>query len=129
MKSNQNVYAPLLIRAPIGIMFLVTGFSKLMNPDMIISMLGGLGFPLSGFFGWILILSELLFGAAIVVGWKVKYTVWPLVAILLIALMLVTIPSIRSDPMAVIGMFFHIIAIAGLISITLSGPGAWSIEK
>ncbi|MEK6843951.1 MAG: DoxX family protein, partial [Nanoarchaeota archaeon] len=75
---------------------------------------------------WILILSEAIFGALILVGYKVKYTAWPLAFVLLIAEILVVIPNggIGSS-----NSFFHLIGIAGLITIALTGPGKWALTK
>ncbi|MEK6953120.1 MAG: DoxX family protein [Nanoarchaeota archaeon] len=128
----MNEYANIsqfLLRLGLGIMFLFTGISKLLNPSAIIGMLSGLSFPIPTFFGWILLLSEIIFGALVLIGWKVKYTIWPLVIILLVATLTVFVPQIGKDPMAMISVFFHIIGILALISISLSGAGKWAIDK
>ena len=58
------------------------------------------------------------------VGWKVKYTVWPLVIVLAVATALVIIPS--GNP---VNILFHLLGIAGLILVYLSGPGAMAVSK
>ena len=122
-------YAPSVLRLVLGILFIVPGLQKLMNPGMIIGMLEGLGFPAAGFFGWVLLLSEIVFGVAILVGWKLRYTVWPLVAILAIATFSVHLPAFfASKPMALISVFFHLLGIAALVSLYLSGPGKISVK-
>ena len=96
-----------------------------MTPSGIIGMLGNLGFPAPSFFGWLLLLSEIVFGISVLIGWKLKYTVWPLVIVLLVALIMVTLPNIKQDQ---INVLFHLLGIAGLISLYLTGPGAFSLK-
>ena len=127
--TDKKDYAPTIIRVLAGLLMLLPGLSKLMNPSKIIGMLGSLGFPAAGAFGWILIFSEVVFGAAVLVGWKVRYTVWPLVVILAVATLTVHIPSIGENPMALINILFHLLGMGALISVYLSGPGALAIDK
>ena len=66
---------------------LVAGLTKLfvLGADKFTSVLSEIGFPIAWFFAWVLILSEIVFGIAIMAKWKLKYVVWPPIAILLIA--------------------------------------------
>lgn len=128
--DSCSKYAPLLLRISLGLLFILPGFQKLANPEMIIGMLGGLGFPAAGFFGWLLILIEIIFGFTILIGWKLRKTVWPLVVILAIALFTVQFPAwFSKQPMAMISVLFHILGIAALISLHYSGPGAAAASK
>ncbi len=129
MENKYHEYGPALLRLTLGAMFLFTGISKLLNPDGIISMLSNLGFPASGFLGWVVLLSELIFGLSILIGWRVKYTVWPLVIILLVAVVTVVFPMTAQDPMAWINVFFHFVGIAALISLALTGPGRIAVSE
>ena len=122
-------YAPTVLRVFLGLLFLVPGFSKLFNPSGIIGMLDGMGFPAASLFGWIVILVEVFFGLALILGYYTKYVVWPLVVILLVAMITVTIPSFGQNPMAYINLLFHIVAISGLVSLYLSGPGEKIINR
>ncbi|MBT5215461.1 DoxX family protein, partial [Candidatus Woesearchaeota archaeon] len=79
--SNGKNYSITFMRVMLGLLFLIPGISKLQTPEMIIGMLGGLGFPSAAFFGWILILSEIVFGIALIVGYRVKLAVIPLIII------------------------------------------------
>lgn len=120
-------YSPFILRVTIGLMFVVTGIIKIRVPEGIISVIEGLGFPLASFFGWILILSEIIFGIALIIGFKTKYAVWPLVAILSVALFRVYIAQFSfSNPSSVIMFMFHLITAAALISIFLTGSGKYS---
>lgn len=127
--ARMILLAPTILRITLGPLFFIPGIMKLMNPDMIIGMLGGLGFPTPTLFGWVLILSEIVFGASVLVGWKLKYTVWPLVVILAVAAVTVYLPKLGSDPMALISILFHSTGIAGLVSLYLSGAGAMAVSE
>ncbi len=124
MKNSE--YGPLLLRLTIGIMFLYQGIGKLMNPSGPTGMLTNLGFPIPQVFAWILLLSEIIFGLAVLVGYKVKYSVWPLVLIFLVVIGMVVLPA---EQFNVVTLFFHIIVIAGLISLSLTGPGKLAIGR
>jgi len=127
-KDMQCVcWGPTVLRVALGLLFLVPGIMKLMNPQMIIGMLEGLGFPMATAFGWIVLLSELVFGSALIVGFKVRYAVWPLMIILAVATIMVHVPS--TDPMKWINVLFHVVAIAGLLNIFNSGPGEWALSQ
>ena len=108
-------------------MFLVVGIGKLSNPNGVNGMLEGLGFPAAMIFAWILIIAEVLGGALVLVGYKVKYSAWVLAFVLVVATILVVLPkdgSLQSS-----NFYFHLIGIAGLISIALAGPGKWAASK
>ncbi|MGV8142567.1 MAG: DoxX family protein [Candidatus Pacearchaeota archaeon] len=74
-------------RILLGLLMLIPGCLKLfvMKPSAIVGMLSGIGFPAATFFAWVLILSEIVFGIAILLKWKLEYTVWPPIVIMLVA--------------------------------------------
>jgi len=123
---NKHSLGHTLIRLTVGVLFIIMGVKKLVAPDMIIGMLGDLNFPIPTFLGWLLLLSELIFGALILVGYKVKYTAWPIAIILVVAWLFVALPT---DGFASANSFFHLISIAALITIALSGPGEYALTK
>jgi len=47
--------------------------------------LSTLGFPIPALFAWAMILSQLIFGVSVLIGWKLKYTTLPLALILVVA--------------------------------------------
>ena len=120
----NKLRAQAFLRIALGLFFLVPGLSKLANPAGITGMLLDLGFPLAGLFAWILLLSEIIFGASLIVGHKVKFAVWPLFVILLVALLLVAIPGFDlSNNSSVMTLLWHLVGLAGLMSIKASGAG------
>jgi uncharacterized membrane protein YphA (DoxX/SURF4 family) len=74
-------------RILLGLVMLIPGLAKLfvMGPDAITQMLVGLGFPIAGFFAWLLIILEIAAGIAIIANWNLKYIVAIPIVILLIA--------------------------------------------
>ena len=91
-------------------------------------MLTGINFIAPTFFAWVLLLSELIFGLAVLVGYKVKYTALPLAFVMLVAEVMVVIPNPDQGILST-SSFFHLIAMAGLLTIALEGPGKWAIGK
>jgi len=124
--KDKGMYGPLLLRVGIGLLFLNAGIGKLMNPAGPTEMLTGLGFPAPVVFAWILLLSEIIFGLAVLTGYKVKYTVWPLVVVMLVAGLAVAVPNAGGNYTV---SLFHLVTATGLISLALTGPGKYAVGK
>jgi uncharacterized membrane protein YphA (DoxX/SURF4 family) len=125
-EKNYHLLGHTLLRVTIGLLFVISGIRKFSNPEGVSGMLGGIGFPAPIAFAWILIASEFIFGLLIFIGYKVKYTAWPLAFVLFVALITVTIPN---SGIGSTNAFFHMISIAGLITIALTGPGKFGLSK
>lgn len=121
-----NEWAPTVLRAALGLLFVIPGVMKLMNPAGIIGMLSNIGFPLPAFWGWLLLASEIVFGTSVLVGFKVRYTVWPLVVIMAVAILTVVLPTATSNP---VNLLFHLLTIASLVNLFFSGAGTWAVSK
>ncbi len=82
---NKN--AGIVNRILLGLLMLIPGSLKLfvIKPSGVVGMLSGIGFPAPTFFAWVLILSEIVFGIAILLKWKLEYSVWPPIVIMLVA--------------------------------------------
>src|SRR5690349_8336952 len=85
-------HVKLLNRVLLGLLVLIPGLLKLWNLFsagssgwFVPGFLAQLGFPAPTFFAWILMLCEIVFGIAILTNWKLKYTVWPPIIIMLVA--------------------------------------------
>lgn len=76
-------------RILLGLVMLIPGLLKLfvMSPSAVVGMLSGIGLFAwaPSFWAWVLILSEIVFGIAILAKWKLEYSVWPPVVIMLVA--------------------------------------------
>lgn len=128
MESDKR-HGQAILRILTGMLFLPAGLMKLMDPAGITAMLTGLGFPAPSFLAWVLLLSEIIFGASVILGWKTKYTVWPLVVVLVVATLTVALPGALENPAGWINVLFHLLGIGALISVFLDGPGAWAVSK
>jgi len=113
-------FGPFALRIGIGGLFLTMGIMKLMNPAMITGMLGNLGFPAAAFWAWILIIVEIVGGASVLTGFKLKW-VTPFLAVVLV----VAIATGNQPIMALTNAAL----LSGLVSLWLSGPGAWALDK
>src|SRR3989338_1045578 len=98
-------------RILLGLLILVAGLTKLFvaSPSKVIEMLSSnvLFAWAPGFWVWVIMLSEIVFGIAILASWKLKYTVWPPIIILLVAALTLA----RNNPA---NLLLHLVAIANL---------------
>ncbi|MEK7532692.1 MAG: DoxX family protein, partial [Patescibacteria group bacterium] len=60
--------APLVLRLAVGAVFIVHGYSKVVDVAAFEGMLTSLNVPLPGFFAWVVTLVELLGGIGLVLG-------------------------------------------------------------
>ena len=129
--EKLNSYTPTYLRITLALLFIFIGINKLMDPTGITGMLTGLGFPLASFFAWVLLLSEIIFGLALLVGWKIRIAVWPLFFILLVATLLIHIKAAFADfsnvPI-VMNLLWHLIGMSGLMLLRETGPGKLSMK-
>ncbi|RMF55610.1 DoxX family protein [Candidatus Woesearchaeota archaeon] len=91
-------YISPLNRVLLGLVMFVAGGMKLLvsGPDNVSGMLSGIGFPAPLFFAWVLIVFEILCGAAIIMNWNIKYAVIPPMIILLVASFTVHISNVSN---------------------------------
>jgi len=134
-------YAPLFLRLIIGYGFMAHGFAKLSRgPAGFEKLLTQLGIPFPHFSSWLVPLTEFFGGVAILIGLFVQITAIPLIAVMLVAMLNVHLKygfsSVNTIGLAPSGPLFgppgfeiDLLYIAGLISIILTGPGAFSITK
>ena len=115
-------YAPLVLRIGLGGLFLTAGIMKLIDPTSVVKMLSELGFPVAIFWAWLLILTEMLFGAALVTGLKIKWTTIPLVIVLIVAI----IVNITTNIGVVLTNTALLFCLAAL---WMLGPGKISLAK
>jgi len=71
----------------LGLLMLIPGLMKLFSPDAAASMLTNLGFPIVGFFLWLLILAEIGSGIAILTRWKLNSIKYIPIIILTVAIL------------------------------------------
>lgn len=101
----------------LGLLMLVPGLMKLfiMGPSAVSGMLSGIALFAWAptFWAWVLILSEIIFGIAILAKWKLQYTVIPPMIILAVATLFVAINWSSLMQTAWPNVLFHLLAISG----------------
>ena len=120
---DKSKYGPSVLRLGVGVLFLVAGLMKLSNPSGVTQMLGGIGFPAPVFWAWLLIIVEIVCGALVLLGWKLKYATVPLVVVIVVAILTV---GIKGSPA---GALKDVVILTGLVSLWLTGPGALALGK
>ncbi|MBS3148293.1 DoxX family protein [Candidatus Woesearchaeota archaeon] len=116
-------YGPFALRIGVGGIFVVAGTMKLLDPSMVVGMLGGLGFPAPGLWTWLLILTELLGGAAVLTGFHLKYSTAPLMVVLIVA---IVVTAMGGQAMMALK---DVVILSGLVSLYLSGSGTLALSK
>ena len=127
--DNDKSYGLAILRVLVGVLFIIPGIMKLIDSSGITGMLTGLGFPMPQVLAWVLLLSEIIFGISLVLGFKTKYTVWPLVIIMAVIVVKIAVPGALEDPSGWVNVMFHLVSIGALITVFLEGPGAYAIGK
>jgi len=133
-------WSPIPLRLIVGFGFMQHGFAKLSRgPDAFAVLLQAMGVPSPHVMAWLVILTELFGGFAILVGAFVALATVPMIAVLLVAIFTVHLPygfsSIKLQAVtsgrAVFGPPGYecdLLYIACLVSLVLSGAGPLSID-
>jgi putative oxidoreductase len=127
--SALNPYIPTAYRVVLGAMFIAAGLVKYFKatPAGVAGFFGSLGIPMPEVMAWVVLLSEIVFGACVLLGFRLKYTVWPLVVIMAVALLLTTLRGLTAGNTS--GFFFHLLAIVALVDLAARGPGKYAVDK
>src|SRR6516162_8980492 len=92
-RSSFARWAPIPLRLIVGYGFMEHGFAKLARgPDAFPAILQALGVPAPHLMGWLTILTEIIGGAAILLGALVPLASIPMAAVLLVAIFAVHLP-------------------------------------
>lgn len=118
-------FGPVMLRIILGLLFVIPGVSKLMGMlsggHGVVDMLWG-----SAALAWLLLLVEIVAGAALLLGWKVEWMSLPLIVVMIGAIFIAVIPNMNGSP---VNLLFHLLAIASLGSLTVTGPGAYAVDS
>ena len=132
--------APLFLRLIMGAGFMAHGWAKLSRgPAGFEKLLILVGAPLPHFSSWLVPLTELLGGFAILIGVLVFFVSIPLMITMLVAMLTVNVhygfSSIKTIGLTPQGPLFgppgyeiNLLYIAGLLSLMLTGAGIFSID-
>ncbi len=133
-------WAPIPLRLIVGFGFMQHGFAKLSKgPDAFAAILRALNVPAPHLMAWATILTELLGGAAVLLGAFVALASVPMAAVMLVAIFTVHLPngfaSIKLLGVTPAGAQFgppgyecNLLYLACLAALVLGGAGPWSVD-
>ena len=134
------VWAPLPIRLIVGYGFMAHGYAKFSRgPEAFAAVLHTLGVPEPLLAAWAATLTELIGGAAVMLGVLIPWVSIPMGFVLLTALVTVHLPygffSVKFAEVTETGIKFGpvgyeilLLYMAGLAALVLGGPGALSLQ-
>ena len=124
--ADLKAYGPTALRLGLGILFIFMGLGKWQNPSGVTGMLQGIGFPAPVFWTWLLLLSEMIFGVALLIGLKVRYTTIPLIIVMIVAIVTVQLPGLpQSQP----NLLKDWSILCSLVALMVLGPGKLAVNK
>ena len=129
---NANPVVPLIARILLALVFLVSGYNKLMNVAGTTGYFGKLALPMPDVLVWLVIAVELLGGLLIVIGWQTRLVAW-VMAIFTIGTAVIGHKFWAVDPAQFnnqLTQFLKNLAIAGgFLMLAFAGPGRLSVDK
>ncbi len=119
--------APLILRVVTGLIFAMHGWQKLMVMGVpgVTGFLTMLHFPLPGVLAVLLIAGELLGGILLILGLWTHWAAKVLAFIALVALVTVHLAQGFFLP----GYEFILLILAASVSVMITGPGKWSLDR
>lgn len=141
--SNRRAlarWAPIALRLIVGYGFMAHGFAKLSKgPDAFAAILQGMGVPTPGVMAWLTVLTELVGGAAVMLGAFVWLVSIPMATVLIVAMLTVHLPygfsSIKLIAVTAAGAQFgppgyevDLLYVACLVALILGGPGPFAVD-
>jgi uncharacterized membrane protein YphA (DoxX/SURF4 family) len=123
--------APLVLRLVLGALMIAHGYQKLIGgPAGFGRLLAGLGVPAATVMGYVVMYTELVGGALLVVGLLSRLAALALTVELVVAIALVKVDAglIAGRGMGS-GAELDLAYIAGFLAILLGGPGRFSLDR
>lgn len=127
---SQDI-APLVLRLPIGFVFLMAGWGKFEDPDKFVGMVEKLGLPFPVIQAWAAIGAEVVGGAFLMAGLLTRLMTVPLLITMGVAISQVHVPKLSSPETAQFGQMMIMycgVLMAGLASLLFTGAGRVSAD-
>lgn len=122
--TNHGIAA---LRIAGGLFFLLPGLYKALDPDLFMNMLSATSPALqSHFVVYLVMISEILGGTFLIIGWNVRLAAIPLIIITLVAQTFVVAQDTGSSLQS-LSLVMHVMGIGFFVGIVLLGRGSWSI--
>jgi putative oxidoreductase len=126
-RTFMRSHGILVGRILLGLLFLLAGYNKLTGDGGVSGFAGGLGemgLPLPMLVAWVVVLIEILGGAALILGYRVGLAAGALLVFVLLTL--VVVHNSMNDPM----FFKNLSIMGGLIYVMAYGAGeGWRLKK
>lgn len=127
-KWQYQAFLP--VRIGLGILFLYTGYGKLMDIAGTTGTFTQIGIPAAGFFVWVVMLVELLGGIALIVGYWTRWAALLLSIVLLVAILTVGIGNFGgSDMMMVVFSMKDIALLGATLTLWINGSGGCALDN
>ncbi len=125
--EDQYEFAPVPLRIGLAAMFLTAGIMKAMNLEMTSQFMGGLGFPAPMAVATVVMVAEILGGAALLLGFLTRAAA----AVLTIVLVVATVSAyvVKYDPSKLGDIMKHLAWIGATLALMFSGPGKLSLDE
>ena len=129
----------LAARILLSVMFIMAGFSKLVDPSQTAGMISGAGLPAATALAYLAGIFELAAGLAILVGFQTRIAAIALAAFCIFTALVfhsgaINIPSFSPEANGLLTVFNGLImwkniALAGgFLALAAAGAGAWSVD-
>jgi putative oxidoreductase len=118
--------APLLGRLAVGLLFVSTGWGKVHSIEKVTGFFTSLGIPAPHFHAILVGYSELLCGAALVIGLLSRFATVPLIVSMIVAILTAKRPDLHGI-FDLVG-FDEFTYLVVLVMIAIIGPGAVSLD-
>lgn len=125
--DSINNYAPLISRVLISILFIVSGFFKIIAFQSTKGFMASAGFPVAGLFLVLAIIFEIGGGFSLLLGFYSKIGAWALILFTIIATLIFHLNF--SDQVQMTSFLKNLAIIGGLLLIANHGPGHFSLTK
>jgi putative oxidoreductase len=125
-KLKLQKFAPTVLRFALGVVFVVHGYQKLFMQGFggVGDFFAGLGIPLAMFSAYVVTLVEFFGGMFLILGILVRWSSALLAIVMAVATFVVHLPNGFTGES---GYEWTFVLFFALVSLMLSGPGAWSL--
>lgn len=128
--KNWGDAAPLVLRVVTGLVFLLHGLQKVAvdgGVPLFGGFLGAVSVPAPLFFAWVIVLLEVVGGAAIILGFLTHWVSKFFMIEMLVAILLVHIS--KGFFVQTGGYELALLLFAATFSLVVTGAGKWSVDK
>jgi DHA2 family multidrug resistance protein len=139
--SRISAWWTLPVRAIVGFGFMEHAYAKLARgPESFTAILHALGMPFPALLSWATILTELIGGAAVLLGVLIPLVSIPMIVVLLVAIVTVHLPngfsSIKLQSVDAAGAHFgrpgyetDLLYLAAIVALAMGGPGPLMLDR